>query len=63
MDENALRGEANLTSVIVAALDDRLDDLVEPGAAVDDDGCRAAMLKRATRARGELAAQLPANTG
>ena len=37
VDEDALRRDANLASVIVAALDDRLDDPVEPSAAVDDD--------------------------
>ena len=63
VDEDALRRDANLASVVVAALDDRLDDPVEPGAAVDDDRRRAAVLKRATRSRCELAAQIPANAG
>ena len=61
MDEDALHRHADLARVIVAAFDDRLDDAVEIGAAVDDHRRGAAMLQRAARARGELAAQIPAD--
>ena len=51
---DALRRHADLAGVVVAALDDRLDDLVEIGAAVDDGRRRAAVLQRGARPGGEL---------
>ena len=59
--EDALRRDADLAGMVVAALDHRLDDLVEVGAAVDDRRRGAAMLQRAARAGRQLAVQIPAD--
>ena len=59
MDEDSLGRDAHLTGMVVAALDHWLDHLVEVGTAVDNGRSDPAMLERAARAGGQLAAQVP----
>ena len=61
MDEDALRRHANLSGVVVAALDHRLDDAVEIRAAVHDGGRHAPMLQGRAGPGRELVVQRPAH--
>ena len=61
VDEDALGRHANLSGVVVAALDHRLDDAVEIGAAVHDSGRDAPMLQGRAGSGRELVVQGPAH--
>src|ERR1700758_4953104 len=61
MYEDSLHRDADLTGVIVAAFYQRLDDRVDLHRAIDDNGCRSAVLKRATRAWRQFRAEIPAD--
>ena len=63
MDEDALGRDADLAGMVIAALDHRINDPVEIGAAVDDGRRRAAMFERRARAMRQLAAQMTSRRG
>jgi hypothetical protein len=63
MHIDALRRDADLAGMVVATLDQRLDDPLEIGAAVDDRRCRPAVLQRRARAMRQLGMQIPADLG
>ena len=50
---DALDRHADLPRVVVSTLDDRLDDFLEVGAAVDDEGSDATVLESAARTGGD----------
>ncbi len=50
MDEDPLHRHADLAGMVIAALHDRLDDPIEPGATVDDDRGGTAVFERAAGA-------------
>src|ERR1700719_4088000 len=62
MHINPLNRHADLAGMIIAPLDQRLDQAVEVGIAVDDHRRGAAVLQGTARPRRQLGAKMPADT-